>query len=236
MSQKNPFKYYKTSPEIIRLAVMYYVRYPLSYRQVEDILHERGIDICHETIRYWVERFGRLLAGEICKKRRGYHSNWQWHMDEVFVKINGEQFYLWRAIDHEGEVLECFVSRRRNKHAALRFIKKTLKKHGIPKRIVTDKLRSYQAALKEICADTKVQDTTQYKNNLCENSHLPFRRRERAMQRFRSTVTLPLFTQIQSQIYNHFNHQRHLQKRENHFPNGEGYALRDRIPQLVFLK
>ena len=94
MNQSNPFKYFKTSPEIIRLAVMYYVRYPLSYRQVEDILHERGIDICHETIRYWVERFGLKMAGEIRRKRRGFQSNWQWHMDEVFVKINGELHYL----------------------------------------------------------------------------------------------------------------------------------------------
>ena len=113
MNPDNPFKYFKTSPEIIRLAVMYYVRYSLSYRQVEDILHERGIapkghlNICHETIRYWVDRFGLKMAGEIRRKRRGFQSNWQWHMDEVFVKINGELHYLWRAIDHEGEVLEC---------------------------------------------------------------------------------------------------------------------------------
>ena len=91
---------------------MYYVRYPLSYRQVEDILHERGVDVCHETIRCWVERFGVKIAGEVRKKRHGYQSNWQWHMDEVFVKINGGLHYLWRAIGHEGEVLECYVSKR----------------------------------------------------------------------------------------------------------------------------
>ena len=146
MSKQNPFKYFKTSPEIIRLAVMYYVRYPLSYRQVEDILHERGIDICHETVRYWVERFGLLFASEIRKKRKGLHSNWQWHLDEVFVKINGEQFYLWRAVDHEGEVLESFVTKRRDKRAALKFIVKAMKKHGVPNKIVKDKLRSYGAA------------------------------------------------------------------------------------------
>ena len=107
MTTCSPFKYFKTSPEIIRLAVMYYIRYPLSFRQVEDILHERGVDICHETVRFWVERFGSKFAGEIRKNRAGHHSNWQWHLDEVFVKINGERFYLWRAVDHEGEVLEC---------------------------------------------------------------------------------------------------------------------------------
>ena len=107
MTTCSPFKYFKTSPEIIRLAVMYYIRYPLSFRQVEDILHERGVDICHETVRFWVERFGSKFAREIRKNKAGRHSNWQWHLDEVFVKINGERFYLWRAVDHEGEVLEC---------------------------------------------------------------------------------------------------------------------------------
>src|SRR5690606_3111102 len=103
----------QTSPEIIRLAVMMYVRFPLSLRNVEDLLHERGIDICHETVRYWWNRFGPLFASEIRKKRLHppqNHSNWRWHLDEVFVMINGETHYLWRAVDHEGEVLECFVS------------------------------------------------------------------------------------------------------------------------------
>ena len=109
MREQPPFKYFKTSPEIIRLAVMYYVRYPLSLRQVEDILHERGIDISYETIRFWWNRFGPEFAKGIRKKRAGVQSNWCWHIDEVFVKINGQTFYLWRAIDHEGEVLECYV-------------------------------------------------------------------------------------------------------------------------------
>ena len=150
MTAHNPFKYFKTSPKIIRLAVMYYVRYPLSFRQVEDILHERGIDICHETVRFWVDRFGAKFAKEIRKKRAGQHSNWQWHLDEVFVKINGERFYLWRAVDHEGEVLECFVTKRRNKAAAKKFLIKTMRKHGSPKIITTDKLASYGAAFREI--------------------------------------------------------------------------------------
>ncbi|MFT6694238.1 MAG: putative transposase, partial [Neolewinella sp.] len=164
MPEKNLFKYFKTSHEIIRLAVMYYVRYPLSFRQVEDILHERGIDISHEAIRFWVKKFGLAFAGEIRRKRKGIQSNWRWHMDEVFVKINGELHYLWRAIDHEGEVLECYVSKRRNKNEALKFLKKTIRKHGAPKEIVTDKLCSYGAALKEIqCLN--LQETGVYLNN-----------------------------------------------------------------------
>ena len=109
MTKRSPFRYFKTSPEIIRLAVMMYVRFPLSLRNVEDLLHERGIEISHETVRFWWNRFGPLFAAEIRKKRVGQmraYSNWQWHLDEVFVKINGETHYLWRAVDHEGEVLE----------------------------------------------------------------------------------------------------------------------------------
>jgi len=150
MTTQNVFKYFKTNPEIIRLAVMYYVRYPLSFRQVEDILHERGVDICHETVRFWVNRFGKQFAKEIRKKRTGHHSNWQWHLDEVFVKINGERFYLWRAVDHEGEVLESFVTKRRDIAAAKKFLIKTMKKHGSPKIITTDKLPSYRAAFCEV--------------------------------------------------------------------------------------
>ena len=183
MTAHNPFKYFKTSPKIIRLAVMYYVRYPLSFRQVEDILHERGIDICHETVRFWVDRFGAKFAKEIRKKRAGQHSNWQWHLDEVFVKINGERYYLWRAVDHEGEVLESYVTKRRNKAAAKKFLIKTMRKHGSPTIITTDKLPSYGAALREIGVVDR-QLCGGRSNNRCENSHLPFRRRERAMQTF----------------------------------------------------
>jgi putative transposase len=215
MTTQNIFKYFKTSPEIIRLAVMYYVRYPLSFRQVEDILHERGIDICHETVRYWVNRFGAKFAKEIRKKRVAQHSNWQWHLDEVFVKINGERFYLWRAVDHEGEVLECYVSKRRDKNAAEKFLIKTMRKHGSPKIITTDKLPSYRAAFQEIGVAER-QVCGGRSNNRCENSHLPFRRRERAMQRFKSCDSLQKFTNYHSQIYNHFNHQRHLETRQSY--------------------
>ena len=120
MSKRDPFKYYKTSPEIIKLAVMYYVRYPLSLRQVEDILHERGMDVCHETIRYWWDKFGPLFSKHIKNNSNYKVSNWRWHIDEVFVKINGKLHYLWRAVDQEGTVLDCYVTKRRNKKAALK--------------------------------------------------------------------------------------------------------------------
>jgi len=119
MSKINHFKYYKTSPEIIKLAIMYYVRYPLSLRNVEDILHERGIDTCHETIRYWWNNLGPRLSKELKKKRRHAPSKWRWHIDEVFIKINGKLHYLWRAIDHEGTVLDCYVTKRRDQGADL---------------------------------------------------------------------------------------------------------------------
>ena len=122
--------YLKTSPEIIRLAVMMYVCYQLSLLNVEDLLHERGIEISHETVRFWWNMFGTLFAAEIRRKRVQHlrtHSNWQWHLDEVFLKINGETHYLWRAVDHEGEVLESYVTKRRDRKAALKFHRKTIK-------------------------------------------------------------------------------------------------------------
>ena len=145
MTKRSPFRYFKTSPEIICLAVMMYVRFPLSLRNVEDPLYERGIDVTHETGRFWWNRFGPLFACEIRKRRvqqlRSY-SNWRWHLDEVFVKINGVQHYFWRAVGHEGEVLESYVTRRRERTAALKFLKKAMKRYGQPEVIVTDKLRS----------------------------------------------------------------------------------------------
>ena len=131
---------------------MMYIRYPLSLRQVEDLLHERGVDISHETVRAWWNRFGPMFAAEI-RKRRLHHrlfSTWHWHLDEVFVRINGETHYLWRAVDHEGEVLETFVTKRRDRKAALTFLRKTMRRYGRPNVIVTDRLRSYPAAMKII--------------------------------------------------------------------------------------
>jgi putative transposase len=149
----NPFRYFNSSPEVIRLVVMMYVRYPLSLRNVEDLLADRGIDISHETVRFWWNRFGPMFATEIRKKRVAHlrrFPQWRWHLDEVFVKINGKLCYLWRAVDHEGEVLETVVTAKRDKAAALKFLKRIMKKYGQPRRVVTDGLCSYPAAMKEI--------------------------------------------------------------------------------------
>src|ERR1700733_13134255 len=171
----DPVRWFDSSPEVIRLVVLMYVRYPLSLRNVEDLLFERGIDICHETVRLWWNRFGPMFASEIRRKRvqrmRSY-THWKWHLDEVYVKINGEMRYLWRAVDHEGEVLESYVTTTRDKAAALKFIKKALKRLGLPHAILADGLRSYGAALKQIGAVER-QDMGRWKNNRVENSHLP---------------------------------------------------------------
>ena len=214
---RNPFRYFKTSPEVIRLAVMMYIRFPLSLRQVEDLLHERGIDICHETVRFWWNKFGPMFAAEIRRRRSASmraHIQWRWHLDEVFVRINGETFYLWRAVDHEGEVLEAFVTKKRDRKAALRFLRKAMKRHGHPFAIVTDRLRSYRAAMREIGNEVR-QVTGRWLNNRAENSHQPFRRRERAMAKFRSAKSLQKFTAIHASVHNHFNQERHLNSRQN---------------------
>ena len=217
MTKPSPFRYFKTSPEIIRLAVMLYVRFPLSLRNVDDLLHERGIDVSHETVRFWWNRFGPMFAAEIRRNRinrmRAW-SNWQWHLDEVFVKINGETHYLWRAVDHEGEVLESYVTRRRDRKAALKFLRKSMKRYGQPQVLVTDKLRSYGAAMKAVGNILK-QETGRWLNNRAENSHLPFRRRERAMLRFRQMRCLQKFAAVHSSVHNHFNQERHLYSRDN---------------------
>jgi putative transposase len=212
----DPFRYFNSSPEVIRLVVMMYVKYPLSLRNVEDLLAERGIDISHETIRFWWNRFGPMFAAEIRKRRiaRVYGCpQWRWHLDEVFVKINGKLRYLWRAVDHEGEVLETVVTVKRDKVAALKFLKRIMKKYGRPRSIVTDGLFSFSAATKEIGAANHHQ-VGRGLNNRAENSHQPFRRRERATQRFRSTKTLQKFSSVHAAVHNHFNHERHLVSRE----------------------
>jgi putative transposase len=217
MANKSPFRYFRTSPEIIRLAVMMYVRFPLSLRNVEDLLHERGIDVSYESVRFWWQRFGPKFASEIRKKRSQSmrnHSNWKWHLDEMFVKINGERHYLWRAVDHEGEVLESYVTKTRDKKAALKFLKKSMRRYGRPNAIMTDKLRSYGAALKEI-GNADRQETGLWVNNRAENSHLPFRRRERAMLRFRRLRSLQKFVSVHASVLNLFNSERSLQSRPN---------------------
>lgn len=214
----SPFKYFNSSPEVIRLVVMMYIRFPLSLRNVEDLLFERGIDICHETVRHWWNRFGPMFAADIRRQRvsrmRGYR-HWKWHLDEMYVKVNGEMVYLWRAVDHEGEVLESYITKTRDKAAALRFMKKTLRRHGSPEAITTDGLRSYKAAMNELgCAAKQV--VGRWANNRSECSHLPVRRRERAMLRFRRMKTLQKFTSVHASVHNHFNQERHLVDRQTY--------------------
>jgi len=217
-SPASPFRYFNSSPEVIRLVVMMYVKYPLSLRNVEDLLHERGIDLSYETVRYWWNRFGPMFAAEIRKKRVDYmrqHTHWKWHLDEMYVKINGEMHYLWRAVDHEGEVLESFASKERDKAAALKFMKKLMKRHGTAKVITTDGLRSYKAAMKEL-GNAKKQKVGRWANNRVENSHQPLRRRERAMLRFRRMKTLQKFASVHASVHNHFNQERHLTSRQTY--------------------
>ena len=214
----NPFRYFNSSPEVIRLVVMLYVRFPLSLRNVEDLPFERGIDIYHETVRLWWNRFGPIFAADIRRQRvsrmRGFRQ-WRWHLDEVFVKSNGETHYLWRAVDHEGEILESYVTKKRDKSAALAFMKRALKRHGKAETIVTDGLRSYPAAMRDL-GNVDRRDMGRWLNNRAENSHLPFRGRERAMLRFRQMKTLQKFVSVHASFYNHFNPERHLVDRQTY--------------------
>lgn len=214
----SPFRYFNSSPEVIRLVMMMYVRFPLSLRNVEDLLFERGIDISHETVRYWWNRFGPLFAGDIRRQRVsrmcGFR-HWRWHLDEMYVKVNGEMVYLWRAVDQEGEILESYVTKKRDKRAALAFMKKTLKRHGTPAKIVTDGLRSYRAAMTDLDNRDK-QEVGRWANNRAENSHLSFRRRERAMLRFRLMGALQKFASVHANIHNHFSLERHLVNRQTY--------------------
>lgn len=190
----------------------------MSLRNVEGLLFERGIDVCYETVRFWWNRFGPIFAADIRRQRvsrmRGFR-HWGWHLDEAYVKINGEMHYLWRAVDQEGEILESYVTKTRDKAAALTFLKKALKRHGSPEAIATDGLRSYRAAMNELGNAAK-QEIGRWANNRVENSHLPFRRRERAMLRFRQMKSLQKFASVHASLHNHFASERHLVDRQTY--------------------
>ncbi len=214
----SPFRRFNSSPDVIRLVVMMYVRFPLSLRNVEDLLFERGIDVGHETVRMWWNRFGPMFAGEILRQRvsamLGFRQ-WRWHLDEMYVKVNGEMVYLWRAVDHEGEILESFITRTRDKAAALTLMKKALKRHGSPTAVTTNELRSYGAAMRALGSEEK-RGVGRWANSRVENSHLSFRRRERAMLRFRRMKTLQKFASVHANIHNHSNFERHLIDRQTY--------------------
>jgi len=199
-------------PDIIRKTIRLYFRFNLSLRDVEDMMAERGVDVSYETIRRWVDKFGLTYAKRI--KRRAGKPSTVWHLDEVYVRIDGKLAYLWRAVDDEGTVLDIVVQTRRNRKAALRLIRKLLKNQGVrPERIVTDRLASYGAALRDIGL-SGLQDLGGRKNNRAECSHVPIRRRERKAQRFRSIRSAQRVLSAYGQIYNLFNTRRHPTSRK----------------------
>ncbi|WP_037461238.1 IS6 family transposase [Skermanella stibiiresistens] len=198
-------------PAVIQHAVWLYLRFTLSYRDVEDLLAERGLDVSYETVRRWVLKFGPAIARYLRQLRA--KPSPRWHLDEMVVRVSGRRMYLWRAVDDEGEVLEVLIQRRRNRVAARKLIRKLLRKQGFaPTRVTTDKLRSYGAAFKEIglCAE---HEEGARQNNRAEVSHQPVRRRERKMRRFKSTGSAQRFVSMHAAAYNTFNLQRHLVSR-----------------------
>ena len=203
------YKRFRYPSEIISHAVWLYHRFCLSFRDVEELLAARGIIVSYETIRRWCLKFGQTYA-KLLKKSRGQLGD-QWFLDEVFIKINGRHHYLWRAVDQDNNTLEILVQAKRDKRAALKFLRKLLKSNLVPNRITTDKLRSYSAAFKVIGSSIP-HDTNQYKNNIVEISHQPTRQRERQMRKFKSPGQAQRFLACHAEINNHFRLQRHLLK------------------------
>lgn len=195
------YKRHRFPPEIIAHAVWLYARFNLSLREIEEMLLERGIDVSYESIRRWMVKFGPEIARNL--RRRQARPGDVWHLDEVVVLISGRKFWLWRAVDQHGVVLDEILQSKRDKRAAKRLLKKLITRHGLPKRIVTDKLRSYGAAKRDVAPGLEHRSHKGL-NNRAENSHLPFRKRERCMQGFRSPGGLQRYVSCHSAVRNRF--------------------------------
>ena len=205
---------YRFPPDIISHAVWLYHRFCLSFRDTEDLLAQRGVTVTYETIRQWCQRFGPVYARRL-RRRRGRLGD-TWHLDEVFVTIQGRQQYLWRAVDEDGDVLDILVQSHRNRRAAVRFFRTLLNTQGrIPRRLITDQLRSYAAAGRTVMPSV-VHVTDQYANNRAEISHQPTRQRERQMRRFKSAAQLQRFAAVHGIMQNLFRVSRHLLRSAHH--------------------
>ena len=203
----NRYKNHRFPTEIISHAVWLYFRFCLSFRDVEELLFERGVSVTYEAIRKWCRKFGQQYANQLCRRRP--RPSDKWHMDEVFLRIKGERHYLWRAVDQDGSVLDILVQRRRDKRAAKRFFRKLLKRLTyVPRMVITDKLKSYGAAKREILSGVEHRQH-RYLNNRAENSHQPTRQRERRMQQFKSPGHAQRFLSAYGPIFQHFRPRRH---------------------------
>ena len=210
----NTYKRHRFPPDIISYGVWLYYRFNLSHRDIEDLLAERGIIVTRESIRLWCIKFGALYARRLKRKHRGYGDTF--YIDEVFIKINGKQHYLWRAVDQDGEVVDVYLQAKRDGAAAKRFFKRLLRNNGSePRKIVTDKLRSYGVAHRELIPET-IHSTRQYENNRAEQSHEVTRVRERGMRRFKSTSQAQRCLGAHAAISNLFNLGRHLVRAEHY--------------------